>query len=82
MRDSMEVSKGFGSTCQQILDFEAAFAQYCGTKHGIAVNSAGPGMDMAMRYPLSRQRMERRRRLSSASVVFGLTPNIETRIGS
>ena len=50
MRESMEVSKGFGTTCQQILDFEAAFAGYCGTKHAIAVNSAGPGLDMAMRY--------------------------------
>jgi perosamine synthetase len=50
MRESMEVSVGFGTTCQQILDFEAAFALYCGTKHAIAVNSAGPGLDMAMRY--------------------------------
>lgn len=50
MRDSMAVSKGFGFTCQQILDFEAAFADYVGVRHAIAVNSAGPGLDMAMRY--------------------------------
>jgi perosamine synthetase len=50
MRDSLEISRGFGFTCQQILDFEAAFAQYAGTKHAIAINSAGPGLDMAMRY--------------------------------
>ena len=48
MRASFDVSKGFsGST---IRDFEAAFAQYTGTKHAVAVNSAGPGLDMAMRY--------------------------------
>lgn len=50
IRDSVEISKGFGFSCQQILDFEAAFARYAGTKHGIAINSAGPGLDMAMRY--------------------------------
>lgn len=50
IRDSMEVSKGFGFTCQQILDFEAAFAHYTGSKHAIAINSAGPGLDMSMRY--------------------------------
>lgn len=50
IRDSMPVHKGFGFTCQQILDFEAAFAQYVGVKHAIAINSAGPGLDMTMRY--------------------------------
>ncbi len=50
IRESMAVSTGFGFTCQQILDFEQAFAQYVGTKHAVAVNSAGPGLDMAMRY--------------------------------
>ncbi|HNR36296.1 MAG TPA: DegT/DnrJ/EryC1/StrS family aminotransferase [Candidatus Hydrogenedentes bacterium] len=48
IRDSMEVSRGFGG--QKIAEFETAFAQYIGTKHAIAVNSAGPGLDMAMRY--------------------------------
>lgn len=50
IRDSMDITKGFGFTCQHILDFEAAFAQYAGVKHAIAINSAGPGLDMAMRY--------------------------------
>ena len=48
MRDSMEVSRGFGGT--YIRDFEAAFAAYVGTKHAVAFNSAGPGLDTAMRY--------------------------------
>ncbi len=48
MRDSMEVSRGFGGGL--IKDFEAAFAAYIGTKHAVALNSAGPGLDMAMQY--------------------------------
>lgn len=50
IRDSFDVTKGFGFTAQPILDFEQAFAEYVGTKHAIAINSAGPGLDMAMRY--------------------------------
>jgi dTDP-4-amino-4,6-dideoxygalactose transaminase len=50
IRDSMEVSKGFGFTSKPITDFEEEFAAYTGTKHAIAINSAGPGLDMAMRY--------------------------------
>ena len=50
IRDSMEVSRGFGFTATTIVAFEEAFAAYVGAKHGIAVNSAGPGLDMAMRY--------------------------------
>ncbi len=48
MRDSMDVSRGFGG--QPIREFETAFAAYIGTKHAVAVNSAGPGLDMAMRF--------------------------------
>jgi len=48
MRDSMEISRGFGGT--YIKDFETAFAAYIGTKHAVALNSAGPGLDMAMHY--------------------------------
>ena len=48
MRDSMDPCRGFGGS--QIRDFEAAFAAYIGVKHAVAVNSAGPGLDMAMRY--------------------------------
>jgi perosamine synthetase len=50
MRSSMEPNVGFGFTAQPILDFEQAFADYCGTKYAVALNSAGPGLDMAMRY--------------------------------
>ena len=46
IRDSMDVSKGFSYGSE----FEEAFAAYVGTKHAVAVNSAGPGLDMAMRY--------------------------------
>jgi len=50
MRESGDISVGFGFSCQQILDFEAAFAEYTGTRYAIAINSCGPGLDMAMRY--------------------------------
>ncbi len=50
IRDSMDVSRGFGFSASPIPEFEAAFASYCGTKHAVAVNSAGPGLDMVMRY--------------------------------
>jgi len=48
IRDSMDVTKGFSGGA--IDHFEAAFAAYVGAKHAVAVNSAGPGLDMAMRY--------------------------------
>ena len=48
MRDSQDVGRGF--TGPQIQAFEAAFAAYIGTKHAIAMNSAGPGLDTAMRW--------------------------------
>jgi perosamine synthetase len=48
MRDSQEVSRGFGGP--QIPAFEEAFARYIGTKHAVALNSAGPGLDLSMRY--------------------------------
>lgn len=50
IRDSMDVSRGFGFTASPIPDFERAFAEYVGTKHAVAINSAEPGLDMAMRY--------------------------------
>lgn len=50
IRDSMDVSKGFGFSAPPIPDFEQAFAEYCGTTYAVAVNSAGPGLDMAMRF--------------------------------
>ncbi len=50
IRDSMLVSRGFGGDSPQIPTFEAAFARHVGARHAIALNSAGPGLDMAMRY--------------------------------
>jgi dTDP-4-amino-4,6-dideoxygalactose transaminase len=50
IRDSMDVTKGFSTRTDTIGEFEAAFAAYCGVKHAMTVNSAGPGLDMAMRY--------------------------------
>ncbi len=48
MRDSGKVSRGF--TGPEIQDFERAFAAYTGVKHAVALNSAGPGLDTAMRW--------------------------------
>lgn len=50
IRSSMDPQVGFGFSAPPIRDFEAAFAAYCGTRHAIALNSAGPGLDMAMRW--------------------------------
>jgi dTDP-4-amino-4,6-dideoxygalactose transaminase len=50
MREAMNIHEGFGFSAPPIPDFEQAFAKYVGTKHAIAINSAGPGLDMAMRY--------------------------------
>lgn len=50
MRDSMEVSRGFSCTEPYIGELERQFAAYCGTKHCVLLNSAGPGLDMAMRF--------------------------------
>ena len=50
VKDSMNYEKGFGFTSQPIVDFENAFANYVGTKHAIAVNSCGPGIDIVMRF--------------------------------
>ncbi|MBI2298770.1 MAG: DegT/DnrJ/EryC1/StrS family aminotransferase [Armatimonadetes bacterium] len=50
MRDSEDVSRGFGFTSEPIVKFQQEFAAFAGTKHAVAVNSAGPGLDLAMRY--------------------------------
>ncbi|MFH1739685.1 MAG: aminotransferase class I/II-fold pyridoxal phosphate-dependent enzyme [bacterium] len=50
IREAMDISKGFGFSAKQIVNFENAFAEYVGTKHAVAINSAGPGLDMVMRY--------------------------------
>ena len=48
IRASMDPSVGFGFDVEEIREFERAFADYCGTKHAIAINGAGTGLDMAM----------------------------------
>ncbi len=50
IRRAMNVSEGFGFSGYPIPEFERAFADYVGAKHAVALNSAGPGLDMAMRY--------------------------------
>jgi perosamine synthetase len=46
LRESMDWRVGFAGN--QIAEFEAAFAKYCGVQHAIAINSCGTGLDMAM----------------------------------
>ena len=48
IRGSMHWSVGFGPHSKEIRDFEEAFADYCGTKHAIAITSCGVGLDIAM----------------------------------
>ncbi|MBT3379124.1 MAG: DegT/DnrJ/EryC1/StrS family aminotransferase [Lentisphaerae bacterium] len=50
IREAMDVSKGFGFSASPIPEFEQAFADHVGCKHAVAINSAGPGLDIAMRY--------------------------------
>lgn len=50
IRDSFDVTKGFGFSASPMGEFEEAFAAYAGTKHAVAFNSAGPGLDAAMRF--------------------------------
>jgi len=48
IRDSMDPAVGFGFICEEIEEFEAAFADYCGTACAVSINGAGTGLDMAM----------------------------------
>jgi len=48
IRDSLDPTVGFGFICREIEEFEAAFAQYCGTAEAVSINGAGTGLDMAM----------------------------------
>ena len=50
IRSASKINEGFGFSGEPIPEFERQFAQYVGTKHAVAVNSAGPGLDMAMRF--------------------------------
>lgn len=48
IRDSMDPTVGFGFICKEIEEFEAAFAEYCGTADAVSINGAGAGLDMAL----------------------------------
>jgi perosamine synthetase len=48
IRDSMDWTVGFGFICEEIVEFEAAFARYCGSADCVSINGAGTGLDMAM----------------------------------
>ncbi len=48
IRDSFDPTKGFGFICKEIEDFEAALAEYSGTKDCVTVNGAGSGLDMTL----------------------------------
>jgi dTDP-4-amino-4,6-dideoxygalactose transaminase len=48
IKRSMAYNEGFGFITEDILDFEAEFAEYIGTEHAITINGAGTGLDMAM----------------------------------
>ena len=50
IREAMEdMNAGFGFSASPIPEFERAFADYVGTADAVAVNSAGPGLDIVMR---------------------------------
>jgi len=48
IRASLDPTVGFGFICEEIEEFERAFAAYCGTKHCVSINGAGGGLDMAV----------------------------------
>ena len=48
IRESMDWTVGFGFICDEIKQFEAAFAEYCGTADCVSINGAGTGLDMAL----------------------------------
>ncbi len=48
IQDSMSFVTGFGFICEEIAQFEAEFARYCGAAESISINGAGTGLDMAM----------------------------------
>lgn len=50
MRRASNIHEGFGFSGYPIPEFETAFAAHMGADHAVAINSAGPGLDMAMKY--------------------------------
>ena len=50
VRESMDWTVGFGvrGRVKEVEEFENAFARYCDTKHAVATNACGTGIDIAM----------------------------------
>jgi dTDP-4-amino-4,6-dideoxygalactose transaminase len=48
IRSSMDWRVGFGFIVQELLDLEAAFAEYVGTSECVSINGAAGGLDMAL----------------------------------
>ena len=48
IRASMDWTVGFGFICEEIIEFERAFAEYVGTADAVSINGAGTGLDMAL----------------------------------
>ncbi len=48
IRESLDPVTGFGFFCEEIVEFEEQFAEYCGTEYAISITSAGAGLDMAI----------------------------------
>jgi len=48
IRDSMDPETGFGFFCEEITNFEQAFADYCGTNYAVSITNAGAGLDLAV----------------------------------
>ena len=48
IRASMDWRAGFGFICDEIVNFEKAFAEYCGAEDSVSINGAGAGLDMAI----------------------------------
>jgi perosamine synthetase len=48
IRASMDWTVGFGFICEEILNFERAFAEYVGTTDAVSVNGAGTALDMTL----------------------------------
>ncbi len=47
--ESLDPAVGFGFFCEEIVDFERAFADYIGTQYALSCTSAGTGLDIACR---------------------------------
>lgn len=48
IRDSMDYREGFGFVVDEIVQFENAFAAYCGTDDAVSLVTASVGLDIAM----------------------------------